>query len=118
MTILIACLLTGKGTWSEVTKLVQNADWEHVYLVTNSFGQQNYSPTKKDKTTLIVINEEVDMQAIISTLQPAFASLFGEAAVNISSGSGKVHMAVLAALLKSGAGIRFVVPTEQSFVEV
>ena len=118
MTILIACLLTGKGTWSEVTKLVQNADWEHVYLVTNGFGQQNYVPQKKDKTTLLVINEDADVQAIIGTLQPAFASLFGEAAVNMSSGSGKVHMALLSALLKSGAGIRFVIPTEQSFVEV
>ena len=118
MTILVACLLTGKGTWNEVTKLIQNADWEHVYLITNTFGQQNYTSPKKDKTTLLIVNEETDIQTIINTLHTAFSSLFGEVAVNISSGSGKVHMAAISALLKSGAGIRFVIPTEQSFSEI
>ena len=118
MTTLIACLLTGKGTWSDVTRLANNADWEHIYLITNDFGKQNYTPQKKDKTTLIVVNEDLDYQHIIDALKPSFATLFGEVAVNLASGTGKVHMAALAALLQSGAGIRLVVPTEQSFREL
>ncbi len=118
MTILVACLLTGKGTWAEITKLISNADWEKIILVTNDFGQKNYSPSKADKTKLIVINESADIASMVSTLKPAFDGLFGEIAVNLVSGTGNVHMAVLSSLLKSGAGIRLVRPTEHSFEEV
>ena len=118
MTLLVACLLTGKGTWAEVTKLVSNADWEQILLVTNEFGQKNYSVQKQDKTKLIVINEAADSTTIMNTLKPAFEGLFGEVAVNFVSGTGNVHMAVLSALLKSGAGIRLVKPTENGFEEI
>lgn len=118
MTVLVACLLTGKGTWAEVSKLVANADWEQILLVTNEFGQKNYAVQKQDKTKLVVINETASIADLISALKPLFDGLFGEVALNISSGTGNVHMAILSALLKSGAGIRLVRPTETGFEEI
>ncbi|MBI4016872.1 MAG: hypothetical protein HY363_04220 [Candidatus Aenigmarchaeota archaeon] len=118
MTILVACLLTGKGTWAEVTKLTNNADWEKILLVTNDFGQKNYSPSKADKTKIIAVDDMSNATAIRNFLQPSFDGLFGEVAVNLTSGTGNVHMAVLSALLKSGAGIRLVIPTETGFEEL
>jgi len=42
----------------------------------------------------------------------------GDVAVNLISGSGKEHMALLGALTKCGVGIRFVTSTEQGIKEL
>lgn len=118
MTLLVACLLTGKGTWTEVTRLITNADWEKIILVTNDFGHKNYASPKKDKTAMIVIDDNAGVHALLPVLTAAFSGLFGDVAVNLCSGAGSVHMAVISALLKSGAGIRLVTPTEHAFDEV
>ena len=34
MTELVACLTTGKGSWTEVAKLIAGENWEKVYLIT------------------------------------------------------------------------------------
>ena len=46
MSILVASLSTGKGTWLQVSKLIDTEKWDKVYLITNEFGKQNYN--KKD----------------------------------------------------------------------
>jgi hypothetical protein len=41
-----------------------------------------------------------------------------EVALNLVSGTGKEHMAILAALLKLGVGIRLVALTKEGFKEI
>ena len=53
MTSLIACLSSGKGTWAHVSKLIEEQEWDSIFLVTNDFGVQNFKPEKKVNYILI-----------------------------------------------------------------
>ncbi len=107
MTSLVACLGAGKGTWSEVKKLIESESWEKVFLVTNSFGKEKFSSPNSE---FIVVDDFQPPQAIaaivISQLKGKISDT--EVALNVSSGSGNVHMAILSALLRLGLGIRLV----------
>ncbi len=108
MTSLVACLSIGKGTWSEVIKVINSEDWEKIVLVTNEFGKEKFTSPKPAE--MIVI----DSSKGLSELRDEIASQLdgkltgGEIALNISSGTGKEHAAVISAILKSGFGIRLV----------
>lgn len=110
MPTLIACLSTGKGTWTEVNKVIQSREWDNIFLITNQFGKENYMPGKN--TELIIVESFPETPAIAMTEQikkhlkdkiPDF-----EIALNLASGSGKEHMAVLEAVLQLGLNFRLV----------
>ncbi|MFH1409283.1 MAG: hypothetical protein ABIH34_05225 [Nanoarchaeota archaeon] len=115
MTDLIACLGTGKGTWAELSSLIKAEEWDNIYLVTNEFGTKFQA-----KAEFIIINENmsyVQMRDIIqSQLQPKIRST--QVALNLTSGTGKEHMAILAAVLKLGVGIRLVALAGSKLIEV
>lgn len=118
MTTLVACLGTGKGTWTNVAKLIHDIDWEHIYLITNPFGKENFKPEKQN-TTVIVVNDEQPLPEMTEYIkQNLERKLFGDVAVNFISGDGKQHMALLAALLKVGAGIRLTAVTIDGVKEI
>lgn len=110
MPTLIACLSTGKGTWAEVTKIMQSQDWNKVFLITNQFGKDNFTSGKN--TELILIDHFPDTPAIHITeqikkqLKDKISDF--EVALNLVSGSGKEHMAVLEAVLQMGLNFRLV----------
>ena len=109
MTTLIACLGAGKGTWSYVIELIAKEEWEKIFLITNSFGKEKFM-IKKDNIEFIVVDES---QTLVSMVNDISAKLKGkisgfEVAVNIISGTGKEHMAVISAVLKLGVAMRLV----------
>lgn len=116
MTQLVSLLSTGKGSWAQVAKLSKY--FEESLLITNEFGREKFSP--ENSTTLIVC----DLQVPVHVLQDTFikelrSKIKGtEVALNMTSGSGDEHMALLSALLKLGLGIRLVVTTETGLVEL
>ena len=57
---------------------------------------------------LIVINPDDPIKKIISKIKDSLNIIDTEVALNLSSGSGKEHMALLSAILKSGLGIRLI----------
>ncbi|MDD5177945.1 MAG: hypothetical protein PHT54_01515 [Candidatus Nanoarchaeia archaeon] len=117
MTTLIACLSTGKGTWGHVSRVIQDREWEKVYLITNDFGKENF--TKDDKTEFIVIDANKSVLEIIEDLKTSLKDkVNGDIAVNMVSGTGKEHMALLSALLKLGVGIRLVALTKDGIQEL
>jgi len=117
MTELVTVLSTGKGTWADVIKLMNNETWDKIMIVTNEFGSQHFQ--KKENMDLIVINANESIELIIDRLVKEFKNLTGpEVALNLISGSGKEHMAVLSALLKSGLGIRQVISTVNGIKEI
>lgn len=107
MTDLIAVLSTGKGTWAQVSALINAEQWENVHLITNEFGKDRFSCERP--VNMIVIDENLDMDAmkecIIKELK---GKLKMEVALNLASGTGKEHMALLAALISLGVGLRLV----------
>lgn len=117
MTDLIAFLSTGKGTWGQVSGLINSDEWDNVYLLTNDFGKEKFKPN--EKTKLIVLNtdnnEEQMRDEIIKNLK---GKLSGEAGVNFISGSGKEHMALMSALINIGIGFRFVISSQDGIKEL
>jgi hypothetical protein len=108
MTSLIACLTTGKGGWAHVSELMAATDWETTYLITNDFGVKNFKSNRSFE--FIVVDPDASLQnikdAIIAQLKGKIKDL--EVAVNLASGSGKEHMALLSAVLNLGLGARIV----------
>lgn len=110
MPTLLACLSTGKGTWSEVTKLLQAQAWTAIYLITNQFGKDNFT-LPPGNVQLVVLNPEADsvemlVEQITKQLQGKITDF--EVALNIVSGTGKEHMALLEAVLELGLNFRLV----------
>jgi len=117
MADLIACLSTGKGSWVEVAKLINNEKWDHVYLITNDFGKEKFSADKEVKFVLVDVNKgmEAMKNSIITALKEKVS---GDVAVNFVSGSGKEHMALFSALMKMGVGIRIVAAADSEVKEL
>ena len=118
MTELIACLSTGKGTWGHVSRLVQDGKWDKIFLITNDYGKENF--TKDNKTELIALNLNQGIKElrdeILSNLKDKVKGT--EVAINVISGMGREHMALIAALLKLGLGFRLVALTKDGVEEL
>jgi len=118
MTELIACLSTGKGTWGHVNRLIQDGKWSKIFLITNDYGKENFS--KDDKTELIAINLNQGIKElrddILNNLKDKVKG--SEVGINVISGTGREHMALVAALLKLGVGFRLVALTKDGVEEL
>ena len=117
MTSLIACVSTGKGTWAHVAQLIRQEKWDKIYLVTEEFGMKFTAPANAE---FIIIKNSKSVQDISNDIQNQLKGKITdlEVAVNIISGEGKEHTALISALIKLGLGIRFVVAGLQSVEEL
>ena len=118
MTELIACLSSGKGTWMEVNSIIRAEEWGKIFLVTNDFGRQNYKPVKEAE--LIVLDAGDSLSNSIEKIKKALDGKINglEVALNISSGDGKEHTALLSALMQLGIGFRLVAFSENKIIEL
>lgn len=117
MTDLIACLSTGKGTWGHIARLVQDENWTKIFLITNEFGKENFNTEKKAE--FIVVNQAMPLKDLRDDIYQKLGNkLDSEVALNLISGTGKEHMAILSALLKLGVGIRLIAITKDGIEEV
>ena len=118
MTELIACLSSGKGTWTQVNRLIQSEDWEKIFLITNEFGKENFKPQKDVVFVLADFRKEIT--SLINDLKNALkGDISGlEVALNLVSGEGKEHMAILSALMQLGVGFRLVCATDSGVKEI
>ncbi|MBS3090492.1 hypothetical protein J4433_01850 [Candidatus Pacearchaeota archaeon] len=114
---LVALLSTGKGSWAQISGLIKQGSWEKVILV----GEQYAEKFKGDKPSEFIF---VDFnQPIINLKEDLMSKLRDklqgtEVALSIASGSGKEHMALIAALLCLPVGIRFMVLTKEGVKEL
>jgi len=118
MTSLIACLLSGKGTWAHVARLIEEQEWDKIFLVTDEFGKENFKPRKEAE--YIMVNIEKHVPDLTEDIRKQLeGKIFDtEVALNFISGTGKEHMALLSAVLKLGLGIRLVALTTEGVKEV
>jgi len=101
MANLIACLSTGKGTWGHVSRLIEDGQWDKIVLITNAFGEEKF--TKNEKTELVVIENMKGLKELTKDIEAGIkGKVSGEVSLNLISGSGKEHMALLSALNKLG----------------
>lgn len=120
MTTLIANLTTGKGTWGHVNALLREESITKSILITNEFGRDNF--TNEKESELVVIDsraQPVDLEKdLIEKLKATIDKTETEVLLNMVSGSGSEHMALMGALLKLGLGIRLVVATAEGMKEL
>lgn len=116
MASLIATLGQGKGTWNELKKIIGQESWEKVYLVTNDFGRQKF---QVDAEFIVVDDRLPPKELAPEIMRQLKGKIRGvDVALNVVSGSGNVHMALLAALLKLGLGIRLVCLVNEKVEEI
>ncbi|MFO7710867.1 MAG: hypothetical protein R6V53_03825 [Candidatus Woesearchaeota archaeon] len=108
MTQLVALLSTGKGTWGQVAKVLRSQEWEKIFLITNQFGKEKFQPDAKTELIVADFNDDIMKlkKEILSSLKDKVTGI--EVAVNMCSGSGKEHTALVTALQELGVGFRFV----------
>ena len=109
MPTLIACLSTGKGTWLEVVKIMQSQKWNKVFLITNKFGQDNFT-AKQDNVNLILVDVFKETTLLAEQIKMQLKGRISdfEVALSMVSGSGKEHMALLEAVLELGLNFRLI----------
>ena len=118
MTELIACLSTGKGTWGHVSRLMEDPRWSRIILITNEYGKENFK--SNDKTVLIPVNANSGLKELREEIKSKLKEEIKgtEVGVNFISGIGKEHMALMAALIQLGVGVRFVALTKDGVEEI
>ena len=90
---------------------------DRIYLVAEEYGMKFTAP---ENAEFILIKTEKTIPEISKDI---FSQLKGkindlEVAVNLVSGEGKEHMAIISALTKLGLGIRLVVTTQKGIEEI
>ena len=118
MTDLVACLSAGEKSWKHVVRLIKEQEWKKVFLITNDFGRKNFKSEKSIEFVVVDFNKPVFelIEDIRKGLKGKTTDL--EVALNLVSGSGKEHMAILSALLKLGVGIRLMAVTKDGVREL
>lgn len=102
---LIAVLGIGKGTWGHVKRLIDEKQFDEVVLISNEWGKENF---KSDKpANWVMVNNRAGFDVIKGEIKKNLPK--GNIKVSIISGSGKEHLALLAALKEAGAGYEFIV---------
>jgi hypothetical protein len=118
MTDLVICLGQGKGTWMEAAAPLKAAAWARIFIITNSFGKERFQLPGNGE--FIAVDDFSPIPVMAAAIQKALSGKTSdlEVAVNIVSGSGRAHMAILAALLKLGLGIRLVTASDKGVDEI
>ena len=118
MSSLIACLSSGKGTWQHVAQVIEKGEWNSIFLITDDFGVKNFKPAKPVQYVVVDSNKLLLelIEDIKKQLQGKIRDL--EVGVNMISGSGKEHMAIISAFMKLGLGIRLVALTPEGIKEI
>lgn len=118
MTSLIACLTSDSGTWEHVKRVIEQGEWEKVFLIADDNASSNFSCSKE--VEFITINSKKLLPDLSKDMSMALRGKIKdfEAAVNFISGSGKEHMALMSAVLKLGLGVRLVVLTKEGVREL
>ena len=117
MTELFICAGTSQGTWMYLNDLIASEPWEKIFVVTTSFGTEHFKPAKQ--VEFVVIDEGMLLPEIVASIKRQLDRKLGiDAAVNLISGSGKMHMAVLSALMQLGISIRLVALTPEGVKEI
>jgi hypothetical protein len=117
MTDIVVCLTNNVGL-NHVKDLIEKNQWEKILIITTEklVGEINFSC----ETMIVIIDlnqtTETLVKDLVDKLKGNISGL--EIALNLFSGAGKEHMAILSALLKLGIGIRLVKQGKEKVEEV
>jgi len=118
MTDLVACLSSDEKNWAHIVRLIKEKDWKKIFLITNDIGKKNFKTEKN--VEFIVVDFQKPVFQLIDDIKEGLKGKITdlEVALNLVSGSGKEHMAILSALLKLGVGVRMMAVTKDGVREL
>jgi hypothetical protein len=96
MNIFLGVLSTGKGTWGQVAHIIDNVDYDKVYLISNEWAQDKFNCSKP--INWLIIDPRKGFSEIVDDLKEQWPKDLKEIDLNIHSGSGKEHSAIIAIL--------------------
>ena len=102
---LIVCL-TNRTAISHIKELIERNDWERVLVLSNRTIANEFNVSRDIE--MILVNSSQATEELVEEIMEKVKIKGMEVALNLFSGTGKEHMAILAALLKKGLGIRLV----------
>ncbi|MBU4069421.1 MAG: hypothetical protein KJ646_00390 [Nanoarchaeota archaeon] len=114
---LVALLSTGKGTWAQISGLMNHGDWDKVILIGGDFAKQ-FTHEKKFEFIQVNLDQKLKdlKEDILQTLKGKIDGT--EVALSIASGDGKEHMALISALINLPVGIRFAALTKDGVIDL
>lgn len=118
MTELIVCLSTGKGTWVPVINLIENNEWDQIFIIGNEFAREKFNPKKP--VEFIIVDSRMSSKQMVEIIKSQLENKIKglEVALNLTSGTGNEHMAIMSAILKLGLGVRFVTSSQTGVDEI
>jgi len=117
MADLVTCIGEGKGTWGHVARVINEQDWDNVFIVTTDYFKDKFKVDKK--FSMVVIDKDCTVHEMTDSLKEKLSGkLSGDVAVNLVSGSGKEHMAILSTMLRLGVGVRLMALTKEGVKEL
>lgn len=118
MTDLVACLSQDEKSWAHVARLIKEQGWQNIFIVANEHVKKNFKSGKD--VEFIVVDSKKPVFELIEDIRKGLKGKITdlEVALNIVSGSGKEHMAILSALLKLGVGVRLMAVTKEGVREL
>lgn len=119
MTDFVAVMTSDNGAFNHVKKIIEEGMFERAFLIVSPINVPSLTPSQT-KVEFVYINAnkpiEEMIQQIVSQLKPKLS--FSEVGLNLASGNGKEHMAVLSAVMKLGVGFRLVAATKEGVKEI
>lgn len=106
---LIAILGMGKGSWGHIARLIAETDWQSITLMANDWGKEHFKPSKE--VNWVMVNNRAGFEILKTEIRTHLPK--GEIAVSLISGSGKEHMAIIAALRENKQAYEIVLLTGQ-----
>lgn len=112
---LVALLSSGEGTWSQVSGLIKQGQWDKIIILGSAFAKK-FEHEKKFEFIQVDLNRRL-VELKRDFLENLKQKIHGtEVALTIASGNGKEHMALISALLSIPTGIRFVALTKDGII--
>lgn len=119
MACLVACLGSDTENWESIIKIINSKLFSNIYLITDDYGIKNFSNNKYisgyNVNSFIKMDFKKPVDELMIDIYVALKKKFSEnkileldIAVNISSGTGKEHTAIISAITKLGMGIRLI----------
>ncbi len=113
---LVAFLGADREGWGQVSALINHGTWDKIILVKNTHAVEYPTPEHAEE---IVVDTSMPLFELRNTLEASLKKRFSgfEAHLSLASGTGKEHMALIAAILSVPMGLRLVAFTKKG-VEV
>jgi hypothetical protein len=116
MSTLVACIGEGKGTRVHVARLISAGEWKQIILITGDSTEKGIT----EGNIVVAVDTSKKIPDMAEDLKKSLKEKIHdtEVCLNLVSGSGKEHMALLSAILRLGLGIRLVTIVDDKVVDI